>query len=873
MAHPRSFSIRLFTAVYRLCIRLTPRRFRERFGDESEDTFRQLVEETAESRGRGAAVTLTAAACGDIARVGVAERAAAAYRACLNGSGADLRHAVRIYRREPILALGVATTLALISGPAVAIFSVLSHLVFAPLPYPNADRLVVVTHREATGVNPYLPIASVADYRSVPSFTAVTGISSLGSTLLTDGVPERIQTYRAMAGTLTLLGVPFAAGRDTERGAAEAVVTRAFAVSRFGSETAALHRTLDINRRTLTVVGVVAYTPPLPGPPGAQIFIPHVSADQSAPSRQRQAGQALVIGRLAPGVTIEIARAQVRSVAGAVRAQFGGEDVAPDLVTLAYATSGPFRVPLLMLAGIVTAVFILAVVSLAGLILARAAARASDVAVRRSLGASPWRLGRAWLAEAAMLGVPGIAAGTWAGHALLHYLGSIALQMTPIADAATRGRLLLTAIGLGGVTLALFATAPIAAGALHAPVGEMNRSTRAIAGRGRARSQSVLIVAQVAVSLALVTSAAWLAANLDRVLSRPVGFDATNLVVARVRTAQPREVQIEQARRAVTQLGRFTRLDRGPAVSSALPGSFADTFVPLRVRATEPVLPEAERPRLARAAVSTNYFHVLGIPLLSGRAFTAADEAAPETVVILSRSFASTWFPEGALGQVVAFGRDDRREVIGVVQEVHAGRLDRDSLPQFYVPMTDRTIGDPSTFLIRTPASVNAVRRDITAILSESSGAGSTITVESAPDAMKLPLTFELMTGRLTTGLALLATLLAVVNIYALSAWSVVQRRREIGIRMALGARSADAMRLVMRRGLLSVAAGVTIGAGLAFFLAAPLLRSQFPRLGTGEVTPLALGFLTVIAVATLASWVPARHATAIDPAITLRAE
>jgi putative ABC transport system permease protein len=340
--------------------------------------------------------------------------------------------------------------------------------------------------------------------------------------------------------------------------------------------------------------------------------------------------------------------------------------------------------------------------------------------------------------------------------------------------------------------------------------------------------------------------------------------------VARVQTAQPRAVQIENARRAVTRLAPFS--PGGAAVASALPGAFADTFVPLRVRATEPVLPDGERPHLARAAVSTNYFQLLGIPILSGRAFSAADETAPDTVVIVSRSFASKWFPEGPLGELIAFGRNDRREVIGVVEDVHAGRLDRDSIPQFYVPITENTLGGPSLFLIRTPRSAGDIGRDISAILRETSP-GSTIAVESAADTMKLPLTFQLMTGRLTNGLAFLATLLAVVNIYALSAWAVIQRTREIGIRMALGARRTDALRLVMQRGLLCVGAGLAIGGALTLLVAAPLLRSQLPRISTGEAMPLALGVLTVVGAAALASWLPARRAVAIDPAITLRAE
>ena len=469
-----------------------------------------------------------------------------------------------------------------------------------------------------------------------------------------------------------------------------------------------------------------------------------------------------------------------------------------------------------------------------------------------------------------MLAVPGIAAGTWAGHALLRYVGSLLPQVAPIADGVTNGPLLLTAAGLAAMTLALFAAAPMASGVLHAPGAEMNRPTPALVSRGRVRSQSALIVAQVALSLALVTSAVWLTSSLSRVLSRPVGFDAANLVVARVQTAQPRAVQIENARSAVTRLAPFA--PGGPAVASALPGAFADTFVPLRVRATEPLLPDGERPHLARAAVSTNYFQLLGIPILNGRAFSAADETAPETVVIVSRSFASKWFPEGPLGKLIAFGRNDRREVIGVVEDVHAGRLDRDSIPQFYVPITENTMGDPSLFLIRTPRSAGDIRRDVTAILRETSP-GSTIAVESAADTMKLPLTFQLMTGRLTNGLAFLATLLAVVNIYALSAWAVIQRTREIGIRMALGARRTDALRLVMQRGLLCVGAGLAIGGALTFLVAAPLLRSQLPRISTSEAMPLALGFLTVVGAAALASWLPARRAVAIDPAITLRAE
>jgi putative ABC transport system permease protein len=801
MSRPRPLWLRAASGVYRLCVRLTPRAFRERFGWESEDTFRHLVEDTLRRKGSGAAMTTAAAACGDLARTGVAERASG-WRAVASGAGSDLTQSLRIYSREPLLASAIAVILALIAGPAVAIFSALYNIVLAPLPYPEADRLVVIAHKTPTGFNPYLRAFSVSDYRAVDAFSMVGGVFPVTELVTLKGAPERVQSFRTTSGLLTGLGVPFAAGRDLQRGEPEVVVTRGFAIARFGSEAAAVGAPILLRSRQMTIVGVVAYRPPLPGPPGAgaDLFVPHVNADTPSPSRERSMGQAIVIAKVKRTVNDATALHQTRALAAALQKQFGGPDATPELVPLGTAISGSLRVPMLILFATVAVVFLIGATSVASLVLARAASRATDVAVRTSLGASRWRLIRSWLVDGLVLALPGIALGTWLGEALIRYgRASVPDGLIPMPEAGVLAPMVAAVIALAFVTSVLFGLAPIAAGLLRVSSSKFLRVTHGVAGLRRVRSQSVLIAGQVAVSLVLVISATWLSTSLWRALSRPVGFDASNLVMMTVRSAQPSTVQLDIARR---MLDRLRQLDPGlgerVAVSSSLPGVFASVYVPSRIRPDQPQFSEQDRPGVARSAVSTGYFGVLGIRLLEGRYFVADDEAAPDRVIILGRSFAARWFPEGALGQTVTFARDDRREVVGIVEDVHAGRLAEDSTPQFYTPMNDPMLGAPSSYLLRTSRSVGMIRAEATAILREIDPTAS-LMVLTADQAMATPLTLQSVANKLTIGLALIALLLAVVNVYALSALAVVQRTREIGIRVALGASAGDAMRLVMR--------------------------------------------------------------------------
>lgn len=875
MTDRRPLWLRTASTVYRVCSLLMPRGVRERFGPESQSSFDRLIEDTLRQRGPRAALTMVAAACGDVARAGASDRLPD-WSGFAAGTPTDIAHSLRRFWREPILSVALMLTLAIVSGPTVATFNALYHLVLAPLPYPDPGRLVVVSQQTPNGTFHYLPTASVADYRNVKAFSTVGGIFPVGSVVGSDADAVRVQSCRATAGLLSSLGVPFVAGRDLVRGERGIVVTRGFALSRFGGEQAAIGQTVVLNRELIPVVGVVEYSPPLPGPPGIQLFYPHVSADLPEPSRQR-GGQAIVIARLADENRRVEAVEQAKAVAADVRARFGGAPMTIALTPLDVAVSGAVRVPLLILFATVAAVFLVAVTSLASLVLARAASRAGEVAVRRSLGASAWRLVRSWLIDGVVLAIPGTLLGASFGAMLLRYAkATLPTGLVPLPDNSGLLPMAAVSVFLATATAMLFAFAPIVAGLLRTSSGSMTATTAAVAGLRRMRSQSILVVGQVALSLALVAAASLLSASLWRTLSRPVGFDPASLVAIWTQSTISAFSSVQERDVMRQVLARLEALEPGAgdrvAVASSLPGVNANRFGPTRIYPGQPAFTEEEQPTLSRSAVSQNYFRVLGIPLLEGRYFTTADEAAPDRVTIVSRSFAARWFPNGAMGQVVSFGRKDRREIIGIVEDVHSGRLSEESIPQFYVPMTDIELGAPSSYVIRTPRRLEAVRADATAILREADPRASLV-VATVRDAMAMPLVLQTTVNRLTLAMAALALLLAVVNVYALSAFAVVQRTREIGIRIALGARAADAMRLVMRRGLVWTGVGLALGMALTAFVVAPLLQRQLFATSVTDPALLIGAVLLVSLAAGLAAWLPARRAAAIDPAITLRAE
>lgn len=863
--------------LHRQCLRLAPRRFRQQYAAEAAETFGQLIGDVRQERGTPAAVAAALAAIGDAATTAVRERAADAHHAVLSGVWLDLARAPRVYWRSPMIAAAITAILAVSAGPVVALVTVLYQGVLAPLPYPDADRLVVVTHASQYGRNFFLPGWSVEDYRQVGSFEQMSGVRPLGNRVTFNGEPQIVATFQVTSGALSMLGVPFAVGRDLRSDDSPedvVVVTRGFAVTHFGSVDAAIGRRLTLGRSTPTIVGVLQSQPRLPGglPLPASVFTLHPSAERLDLARRSRSTQAIVIARLRDGVTIEQAEAEVQSVAAGVRAVHGGDDVEAALEPLEIIVSGPMRMPMLLLFAAIGVLFLIAASSLASLVLARAAARVPDIVLRRSLGATRWRLTRVWLIEGLLLAVPGIALGAWSAVALLGIArAAIPAGMIPGLATTTPAFVWASAGVLLAVTAVLFAIAPVMAGVLKASATSSTHGSH-VAGLRRARAQNLLILSQVSLSVVLVTASLWLALGLYRTLNRPVGFEPdglTAVLVVQSPRDSPRDLPlVARAREAFS--ARFGASN--VTAASNMPGLYTSGFVPHRIRPDQDVLTDDARPTLVHYAVAPNYFSLLGIPVIDGRPFMPEDELNPAASIILSRTFAARWFPEGAVGQTVSFtlSPNDRKLVVGVVEDVHAASVASDGdLPVYYTPAAG---GPVHAYLARTTRPVADVRAEAQQLFREIDPSAS-LTVLPARDAMAYPLAPRITAQRAVIGLALLALALAVVNVYALSAFSVVQRSREIGIRIALGATSTDTLRIVMRRSVIWITCGLVVGAAATIALARPALRSQLASLPTDEPWVPIVALVAVTIVAVVASWLPARRATRIDPAIALRAE
>jgi hypothetical protein len=356
-------------------------------------------------------------------------------------------------------------------------------------------------------------------------------------------------------------------------------------------------------------------------------------------------------------------------------------------------------------------------------------------------------------------------------------------------------------------------------------------------------------------------------------LSQPTGYDSHDLVVVQASLPahlyKSREARHAFVKTALDRLGTLPGVSAA-AVTGAVPATpINGQFAVRRFRPDEP-LSTRTSVSISRNDVSPGYFTVMGIPLVAGRHFTPEDESSGGRAIILSESAARRHFPEGALDQLVAFGRDDRRRVVGIVRDVHANMVGQRTMPQVYLPIGDPDWTIPTRFVLRT-ADGDGVAAQALAALRE---IDPMVPAEAHPIGVLIGarLSPTRVIAKLVLALSAFALLLAIINIYALAAFAVAQRRREIGLRIALGADRRHAVRLAMRRSLFWSISGLVIGTATAVGFVRPSLESAVTNLAA-DMQLLAAAVVAVGLTAILASWIPARRAASIDPAITLRAE
>jgi putative ABC transport system permease protein len=806
------------------------------------------------------------------------------------GLGQDFRFAARSLRRTPGLTLAIVLTLALGIGANSAIFSVVNGVLLRPLPFAEPDRLVTVFDIYLGLDLPHSALSEpeLLDVERLPAFNAVAGYRPARRTLSGAGDPERLPALLVTDNFARVLGVVPARGRffaaDEARpgGPAVAVLSDGLWRRRFGADPAMVGRTVQLDAVPTTVVGIM---PPGFVFAGAELFAPAI-IDRAAPA-PRTAHYLSAVARLRAGATLEEARSQATSLSRRLVADnadaysAGGFSLGLEPVT--DTVVGSARPALLTLLGAVALLLVVACVNVANLLLVRAESRRRELAVRSALGAGRGRLVRQFLAEGALLALGGGGLGlalAWAGVPLLLALSPTSLPrhediaVDPVVVAVTLALALATGL-VFGLAPALQATGVHAGSALREGGGRGDSRRRGWVRRG-------LVAVEVALAVVLVAGAGLLLRSFWHLRQIEVGFRPDHVLALDLALPESRYADTASAVGFYRALEERLRALPGVAAvggTSHLPltGAVGNWDIEIEGRPQRPGDP-APSPNVNMA--TPGYYRALRIPMARGRAFDETDgERAPPVVVVNETMARALWPGEDPVGRRFRVIGDSTEwmTVVGVAGDTRSWGLAAApraeyTLPVYQLPRALRTVRRTLTMVIRStgdPRTVAAPAREIVAGLDRDLAVANLRTLDQVVADSVGDRRLTLLLLGLFGGAALL---LALVGIYGVTAHGVSQRTREMGIRLALGAAPGAVRRLVLGEGLR--VAGLGLGAGLVLALAGGrVLRSQLYGVGSADPATYVALSAVLLLVAAAATWIPARRATRVDPAITLRAE
>jgi predicted permease len=774
---------------------------------------------------------------------------------------ADLRFAFRALRRHRGFAAAVAAMLALGIGANTAIFSVVNAVLLRGLPYPAPERLIMAFTTYPDFGHSSTSLDDFRDWRDGARGTVeLAAFGSANYNVTGDGAPERAQGAAVTANYFRVLGATPTLGRaflpEEERGSVPRVVMLGhdFWRRRFGGDPGVVGRTLTLNGLPRTVVGVAPATVILPR--GADLFVPQ----RTDTTFGRRSEFLTVVGRVAPGATIEGARGVLATVAARLTAQYpetNSSRLTVDVTPMRDEVVGAARPALLVLAGAVGLVLLVACANVANLLLVRATTREREVATRAALGASRLRVARQLLAESVVLAAAGGAAGVLLAAVAVRLVRALGADVLPRAaevslDPAALAFAVVVSVGTG----VLFGLAPALRLARSDLQSLLRGGGRGVAGGGAAqRARGVLVGAEVALSVLLLVGAGLLLRSFVALQRSEPGFVAEGVLTARVVLPQSAYADVDRdvAPFQRTLLDRLRAVPgvRAAALASTLPLSGAG-YVTFTIQGRESQPGEDVQP----FDVSDDYFRAMGVRLVRGRTFTPQDgPGAPRVAVVNEEAARRFWPGRDPIGARIAVGDTTQYQtVVGVVANVRQEGMTAKPYPQLYgairqdptrgVAVVVRTAGDPAQL-------TSAVRRAVAAL-------DPTLPVYDVAT----------MTQRVSRDVARPRTTAAVVTGFG----AVAQRTRELGVRMALGASRGDVRRLVVRLGMTPVVAGLAVG-----LIAAPAAARGLGALlyGVAPVDPLAYGgaaaFLALVALA--ATWLPAERATRVAPMVALRQE
>lgn len=820
----------------------------------------------------------------------------------------DVRHALRLLRRDPAFTVAALATLALGIGLSTTIFSVAYGVLWRPLPYPAPDRLVIVSASQQTDAGPrtywnWAPRSYDGLRPLVGTFEHLSAYAPTDVYLTGRGEPLELSALDVSPNFFAALGVTPARGRAFFTGTAAAADDSSVIVSdqlwrtSLGADPAIVGQAISIDGVSRTVVGVLppdfSFRPVVRfgALPEAEVFLLNRWVGDSGRS-----AFLFLLGRLEPGVTQQRAEAELTPLVNdasivptGARGMAGG--LAPDtrttvrLVGLQEYGTGSVRTLLLILLGAVSCVLLIACVNVANLQMARLTARRGELSVRLALGAGRRRIVWQLLTEAVVLSLLGAVLGVALAQAAVY----LTLPLVPdsllprLGGIVIDGRVLAFCLGLSLVSTLLVGLLPAMriSGASFGEDLALHAGASRTMGDGQGeRLRTTLVAAQIAMTLVLLVGAALLVHSFVRLTSVSPGFESSGSdgVVQTVRVTLPPHLYDEPQRAHAFARGVLDGIRYLPGVTSA---SMVNS-VPFGMMFIRDVFEIEGQPKptldAGRPKIDAGYFETMGIPLLAGREFTAGDTAEAPKVAIVSERIVREYFPGvpgAALGRRVRLSDDaEWLTVVGVVADIRQQGLDREVQPMLYVPYQQehellflRFV----SFVARTttPASVAEgiqaeIRRaapDLPIQDSRTLGEAVAASVSSPRFRMVLLVLF-----------ATAATLIATCGIYGLMAYAVAQRRRELGLRMALGAQRGDVLRLVLARAFRTVVIGLVAGLAGAAVVTRVLQRFLF---GVTPTDPIAFTVVTLVllAVGLLAAWLPARRATRIDPWDALRAE
>ncbi len=805
----------------------------------------------------------------------------------------DVRFAARTLRKSPGFTLIAIATLALGIGANTAIFSVIHAVLLRPLPYPQAERLVFLTEWSEQVNNMSFSVANLKDVRDQNTvFESLVGFNSqnfiltgTGAARSTTGESERVNGRQVTSGFFATLGKQPILGRafgpDEEKPGVPGVVLlgEGYWERRFGRDPSVVGKTLVLGGEPFTVIGVMPKTMHTSWR-NAEVFTPLLRLEDRIGGEENRGNHPgiYVMARMKPGVTVKQAETDVKAIAARLAEKYPNSNAKQSMTVEALheAVTGDLRPALLVLLGAVAFVLLIACANVANLLLARAADRQREVALRLALGARRGRVLRQLLTESVLLSLLGALAGVLVGYLGLQALLASLPANTPRAEEV---RIDLTVLGLtaalGVVTGLVFGIVPAwrtLSVKLHEPLKESGRGN---IGPSHHRVRNVLVVAEVAIALVLLVGAGLMLRSFYRLMHADGGFRTDGVVIGNV--ALPRTTFAEHPQRAVFFERVLAELKSQPgiqAVAATLPllGGWQSSFSVEGL----PEPPPGQQPSADIARVSPDYFTVMGIRVLEGRVFEERDRDDAPKVCIVDETFAKTYWPgDSPLGKRVKFGRlsdgdSPWMEVVGQVAHVKNYGVDEDSRVELYLPFMQNSSGGFT--LLAKAASPGAAASAMRAAVHAANPEIPVYQVRPLEEFVAERSTLRRLLAQLTTVFAAVALLLAAVGIYGVMSYAVAQRTQEIGIRMALGAGEESIAKMVLRNGAVLAVTGVAIGLLLAFVLAR-LAASLLFQTSAADPPTFSVVPMMLLAVALVACYLPARRAARVDPMNALRSE